>query len=220
MQYDIMENLRAQLAEVTRERDALKLDLQDAEGRYEMENTMRKEAEATRIMCACGKDTASIKWAQCYNCRQKGTDALEELEKLRDQLFRAEKSVDDWRTIDRPAHEKVIAELKDEAMLSRLRGIADAEVAHSTEAFRLLDEENAELKSQLAIMDQMASDKNELVKQVERLRAALCKVEWGQYWGPRIDRVAHYSCSLCDGTQPYHDKDCEVAAALAPKEEK
>jgi hypothetical protein len=101
--------------------------------------------------------------------------------------------------------------------------------------------EIGKLKSQLSIMDQMASDKNELTEgvdrlmtnlfnmreerdryyaQVERLRAALCKVEWGQYWGPRIDRVAYYSCSLCDGTQPYHDKDCEVAAAIAPKEEK
>jgi chromosome segregation ATPase len=89
MQFDIMENLRAQLAEVTRERDALKLDLLDAEGRYEMECEMRHKAEA-RV------ESIQSDLALCYESRD-------------------------------------------------------------------------QLKSQLAIMDQMATSKNELVKQVERL---------------------------------------------------
>ena len=36
-----------------------------------------RQVEEQRHPCLCGKDTASIKWARCYSCRQEESEALD-----------------------------------------------------------------------------------------------------------------------------------------------
>ena len=52
--------------------------------------TLRKELDlikhSQRITCSCRKDTASILWAQCYDCRQKAASAFDEVDELKTKL--------------------------------------------------------------------------------------------------------------------------------------
>lgn len=92
------ENWESEVAELNERIRTLEAELAQARGeidRYkELEyqavnrgDTLKSELERAksqiaegRIDCACGKDTASVKWAQCYNCRQKPYDELERAE--------------------------------------------------------------------------------------------------------------------------------------------
>jgi hypothetical protein len=66
-----------------------KLEAENATLRAELELLIDKH----RKTCACGKDTASLKWAQCYNCRQEGTDAIEEVERLRADMIKCQNAL-------------------------------------------------------------------------------------------------------------------------------
>lgn len=42
-----------------------------------IESALEQAATSQRVPCSCGKDDASVKWARCYSCRQKETEAAE-----------------------------------------------------------------------------------------------------------------------------------------------
>lgn len=64
-------------------------DLRESLDRQEEEiAALTRERDEQRHPCPCGKDTASIRWARCYSCRQQESERAERAEEERDAAIR------------------------------------------------------------------------------------------------------------------------------------
>lgn len=69
--------------------------LRDENQRFESQlaacRTELEEAKSGRVPCSCGQDTADIKYAQCYKCRQSNAMLVQENAEFESELEKARK---------------------------------------------------------------------------------------------------------------------------------
>lgn len=68
--------------------------IRDVKALREERDAAIRQVEEQRHPCPCGKDTASIKWARCYSCRQTETDENERLREEHAAAIRERQALD------------------------------------------------------------------------------------------------------------------------------